>query len=815
MVVRSYTACFASAHAAAGRELTDAELDRIFSAAQARMNRYTRQGMAPRDAAVRAGGELAAEERMSAALQKREAARNVLIRQGLDARAAPGRELATVAEVLSGTNRGTRDAGNSVDAQAHAIPRQILGPMKAELDKQGLLGAIRKRDKQFDRDVAREMWRLRDPAADASGNKFAEATARVLDTAQQTARAMQNEAGAWIGQAEHYITRQNHDMLKVRGGGKAADFAAWRDFILPKLAPDTFDRLASPAEVESFLQKVWQGIASGLHETSSGETLQPFSGPGNLARRVSEERVLHFKDADSWSDYNDRFGHGGVLDGVIHGIEKAGRDVALMRNLGTNPEALFRGWVTKLAEKARDRGDVATAEKLAGNISQNGKTTNVLDVVTGRANLPANHTMAKIGEGVRVMQQLAKLGGVVISSFNDLAVNASVLRHNGVPLLESYARQVAGFLPKDEGRAEVASSLGVGIDGLLRNVMSRFKGDDGMLGKASRTVELFHRLNFMSWYSDSLHSAVGLMLTNNLGRNAGKSLAELAPRLQTTLRRYGIEGSEWDALRAHAAEAPDGEMHLLPSEVSDPALATKLQTYVIDQLREGMHEPRASDRVITTLGTQKGTAVGEAVRLMMQFKNYPLTFARRSLGREFTRDGVDVMGAAHLIVMSTALGYVSTVLKDLAKGRNPRDPQDSAGYAKAVMAAMAQGGGLGIYGDFLFGEANRMGGGLAGTLAGPAVGTLDQARNLFMALRDGAFDKNGAHAEKDIFGQGIELAKNNAPLINLFYTRAALDHFIFFRLQEAANPGYLRRYEANVKRQNDQTFWLRPSEAVH
>jgi hypothetical protein len=815
MVDRSYRHCFESASAAAGRTLSDTELERIFTAAQARMNRYVRTGMAPRDAAVRAGGELAAEERIAAALRRREAARNVLIRQQLDARATPGREATVIREVLSGTVKGTRDAGNSVDAQRHAIPAQILGPMIRDLRDKGLLGAIRGRDKAFDRDVARELWRQRDPGAPKSGNKFAEATAAILHQAQETARAMQNEAGAWIGQADHYITRQNHDMLKVRGAGKDADYRAWRDAILPKLAPDTFDRLESPAEIEPFLRNVWNNIASGLHETSTDATLAPFSGPGNLAKRISQERVLHFKDADSWSDYNQQFGHGGVLDGVIHGIDKAGRDVALMRNLGTNPEALFKGWVDSLANKARDRGDVEIASKLASSVSDRGWNSSILDVVTGKADLPANHTMASIGATIRTMQQLSKLGGVVISSFNDLAVNASVLRHNGVPLLESYARQMVGMLPKGAGQREVADTLAVGIDGLLRNIMYRFKGEDGALGKMSRMVEVFHRANFMTWYSDSLHSAVGLTLTNNLGRNAGKTLAELPARLQTALRRYGIEGTEWDQLRAQAAKAPDGAMHILPSDVTDPALATKLQTYITDQLREGMHEPRAADRAMITWGTQKGTVAGELVRLMMQFKNYPLTFAARSLGREFSRDGVDVMGVAHLIVMSTALGYLSMTLKELAKGRNPRDPNDAQGYAKAVMAAMAQGGGLGIYGDFLFGEANRMGGGLVGSLAGPTAGTLEQAHSLFQAIRDGAFDKSGAHAEKDIFSQGVELAKNNAPLINLFYTRAALDHFIFYRLQEAANPGYLRRYEANVKRQNNQTFWLRPSEAVH
>ena len=40
-------------------------------------------------------------------------------------------------------------------------------------------------------------------------------------------------------------------------------------------------------------------------------------------------------------------------------------------------------------------------------------------------------------------------------------------------------------------------------------------------------------------------------------------------------------------------------------------------------------------------------------------------------------------------------------LKDLLKGKEPRDPNN---LKKTIMAAFLQGGGLGIYGDVLFKE---------------------------------------------------------------------------------------------------------------
>ena len=83
---------------------------------------------------------------------------------------------------------------------------------------------------------------------------------------------------------------------------------------------------------------------------------------------------------------------------------------------------------------------------------------------------------------------------------------------------------------------------------------------------------------------------------------------------------------------------------------------------------------------------------------------------------------------------------------------------------------------------------------------------------LFLALRDPSETKT--RGERFV-AQGLNVLKNNAPVLNLFYTRAAVDHFVLHRLQEAVNPGYLRRYEEKVKKENAQTFWLRPTSSPY
>ena len=57
-------------------------------------------------------------------------------------------------------------------------------------------------------------------------------------------------------------------------------------------------------------------------------------------------------------------------------------------------------------------------------------------------------------------------------------------------------------------------------------------------------------------------------------------------------------------------------------------------------------------------------------------------------------------------------------------------------------------------------------------------------------------------------------AQGNTPFVNLFYTKPALDYLVFYQLQEMVNPGYLRRMERNVKRDQGQEFFLPPSQVV-
>lgn len=261
-------------------------------------------------------------------------------------------------------------------------------------------------------------------------------------------------------------------------------------------------------------------------------------------------------------------------------------------------------------------------------------------------------------------------------------------------------------------------------------------------------------------------------------------------------------------------------------ELAIQELESKFHTYYLNRVHAGVIRGTAREKAYATQGLQAGTPAGEAMRLISQFKQYPMSFVQQILGRYAQEDRFwSIPGAlgrriiadptgtgvkvANLVLTLTAMGYMSTVLKDLAKGRTPRDPTDPRTWA----AAFVQGGGAGLYGDYLFSRVNRFGGTLGEAAAGPFIGSAFDAGDLLLQSREGLLS--------DLFGEGDEaypdnrafnFFKNNTPFLNLFYTRVALDYLILYDAQEWLRPGSLRRMERRLQTDQKQEFMLPPSE---
>lgn len=786
----------------------------------------------------------------SAMIEKRNTAMNILKADARLIYYATGgdRPSKHVEALLSGSQRTFYGAANSVDAIGTSIAARLQGGLIAKLRAANLLRWVNKAGVKDRQDLVNELARITDTAfGRETKNPEAAKAAQIIHEFQERALGMLNAEGAWIGKLPGWIVRQSHDSRRIALAGKGE----WTAFIKQLLDEKTFaENLATP---EEWLGEVWANLATGNHLTF--ENVQSakdpaFNGPGNRAKKLSQDRVLHFKDADAWFAYNEKFGTSSIFEAALHGLDKAGKNTALMRVYGTNPEAAFKSDLDRLI--VEHKSDLEEVGRLSGKSLQH-----TMDYLLGKGSSSGNPSLSHWGAIVRSLTNMASLGGVVLSSFPDLATRAAVLRYNGVGLLERWGSSFSGFGAGAEKR-EVGDLLGVGLDGTLGTVMSRFSATDNLPGTFAKIQSRYFQATLLNWWTDGMKRGVGFVLSRNLANAKGLRFGELHPFLRTNLLRYGIAEDHWNVLRRADTQAVGAENFLtaeslsaLPADAFVPLLASRmadfeaslgpkvkdraakidarrakliaderfnldlaLHTYYTDQANEAVTMPGAYERSFLGGATQTGTALGEAVRFLTQFKSFTTAFTTKQLGREFLRGAtdqngyklgalrtVDGYGITSLIVGSTVLGYLSMTAKELAAGQTPSDPTKIATWGRAL----AQGGGLGIYGDFLLGQYNRFGGGLGETLGGPVVGKISGLLRLFSAIRDG----------DNLGGATWGALRSNIPFANLFYTRMALDYLILYQIQEALSPGSLRRMEQRIKKDSGRDFiFKRPSQAV-
>jgi hypothetical protein len=157
-----------------------------------------------------------------------------------------------------------------------------------------------------------------------------------------------------------------------------------------------------------------------------------------------------------------------------------------------------------------------------------------------------------------------------------------------------------------------------------------------------------------------------------------------------------------------------------------------------------------------------------------------------------------------IMAQSAALGYVAMETKRLLRGQEAFNITEMNN--RIFWAALAQGGGLGLYGDFLFGEVNRFGNSKLETLAGPTAGTIASLGDLLSQARPGEDFKES---------QALSLGLRNLPFGNLWYAKGALDYLLVYHIQEALNPGVLARREQRLRREEGRGYWLPPSRAMN
>ena len=854
----------------AGGGMTRTAARQVLDAVDQRADRLQRElGLTAPEAASRAGKEIADQAAAVAAVQQRNQLMNLQKRM---TRRAKIEEVAAAIGGKTGVDlvRGIRNTmvalntpvrGGRLSAEAEGVTwhDRYLSGVTNELERAGMFQAARSGD--FQRQWGRELYELSmkdagEPAQHSvlrlgkrggvTGNEAAIRIAQTLHKYMSWAKGNLNKEGAWIGDYAGYISRTVHDGDKMRRAG--AD--AWISAITPLLDRSrTFDGVDDPG---AFLRGTYNALVTGVHlsdEGGVGFKDPAFSGPANLAGKISEARVLHFKDAESWLDYQEQFGSGTLLEQVYGSLGRAAHQQALLSRWGTNPGAEFDQDIRWAQEKYRDSHTDAVDKLGQDRVGLKA----IFDTLTGEANRPANRLWAKVWSYVRLDESMAKLGMVMFTHFSAATTKAGELHYQGVPWMQAYGDFFAApFRSMKHGEAAAwADETLAGMEGTNRDIISAFNPNDSKPGVASRLANTFFKLSGLTWLLNKQKAGAEWTLSRRAGMNLDRAHGDLPFQMQRVLNAYDISPAEWDVLRAApdhaqidgrafltpqaAIRAPDaayeamlrdsGKLDLganpdqIARRVEDARqdLAMKTHAWLHDTADRSIVTPGIEDRAFILGGTHPGTMIGEFWRFVAQFKMWPIAAIRQQWGRDLYGTPGDTMGKVggimNLTVGSIITGYAIMTLKDLLKGQNPRNPTDP----RTAIAAMAQGGGVGILGDFLFGDFSRTGQNFAETALGPVLGQgISNVMDLWNRIKARTEGTEGVnmkdHPVRDIGPDAMKLLTDNLPFANLFYTRQALNYLFLHSLQETMRPGYLKRSERSLQQRTGTTMWMSPAE---
>ena len=214
-------------------------------------------------------------------------------------------------KALSGILVGdVRTRLDSVDAKGHAIMVDSMGTLAAALSKAQVLDMFRLGD--LDEKVYIEMFDGLGSSGDVNARKIAE----IIRKHQKNLLDRKNRAGANIGELENYVVRQMHDPLLMMKNFKDLEGSKkeWVNFVKPLLNRErTFDNKPANKTEDEYLEDIFTNLVTGNHTKTSDLSsvdgskfmMDGFTGPKNLAKSMSQSRVLHFKDGMSSYKYKE------------------------------------------------------------------------------------------------------------------------------------------------------------------------------------------------------------------------------------------------------------------------------------------------------------------------------------------------------------------------------------------------------------------------------------------------------------------------------------------------------------------------------
>lgn len=697
--------------------------------------------------------------------------------------------------------RATREFLQKVYVRQQSLERMAHAMMGDAIEK------FRSKRAGFTQDTAGFVDVVRELSGQSTGNAAAKGYGEAIREVFDQLHKMLRDAGGILGKLENYYPQIHTPELIGR-----ASFEEWSNTLMPLLdrqrmidpqtaLPINDDRLLEimKLDYESFK-------TNGLSDVAAGRA--------DINTRQSASRFYHFKNVDAFLQYNQRFGvqDAGLFQATMHHISAMTRDIAIMQEMGPKPNAIMRDFEFQLKDANASPAAVNAIKGMynimAGYNSYHGELPVWYKAMAGWINL----------------KRSAYLGSAPVSAMSDSFFIGMAAKMNGLSATNVMKRYFTLLNPANEADRRVArrhvfvasAASGMSLQG------ARFSDDLGRGGFTGFLSGVTNRASGLAAMTDAGRHAIALELGGQLAelRTLKKTFKDIDPTLRKAAELYGIDEADWDrAMKSTPTymDEVDSEF-LMPENIAvlgqeGLETAQKFSDWMTGMAAIALNEPGLMTRAITTGAIVGDARPGTLNRLMFAniffAKSFPVTVMINHLIPAM-REAAQGRGQrlAQIAIGSAVFGAMALQARQIISGKDPRDMATPTFWT----AAMLQGGGLGLFGDFMFADYNRFGNSMGASLAGPVVGSLESL------IKIGDLDSLGTDADMNkMLADTWKVVNREIPVIRLWYTRLFVERLLLDQVEKTLDPSYssrMRRIEKRMKKQTGQGWWWTPGNAA-
>lgn len=709
---------------------------------------------------------------------------------------------------------------NEAHIRAKSLERMAMVKMGRAVEKyRSKLGGFTQDSAGF-LDVVREMGGV------STGNDIAKAAAEAMRGSMDWIHGLYTGSGGIMGKLEDWVAPHVHTADLLKRGGKSIEkgslskeqaFAKWRDYILPRLDRERmldYDT-ALPMDDAVLLGQMradYEGIVShGLDEIARKAKAgkQMFGKGGGPAKRRMESRFYHFKDVESFIEYNREFGLGddGLFGAYMGHISKMARDTALMQVLTPKPDAVMRNLELEMvADGVRETSNKfvhAAYDVLSGKLDQRGELS----------------WWYKAGNNVLHVARSAYLTGAPISALSDSFFGAYAAKMHGLDasgVIKNYVNLLNPASMEDREIARVAFHAASAANGSSLSG-ARFSDDLGQGGTLPFLANVTNRMSGLGQMTDAMKQAFHMEAAGFMSRlqDLGHKWGDLDKTFRSSLEEAGLREADWEKIMTAEKyiEPQTGAKYIRPEDVAavDEDAAIRLSDWITEIGEFAVNEPSLATRATVTQGFKHG----DFKRLIFSNVFFAKSFGVSVMINHLLPSIRDV-GQGRLarlsttVIGSTIMGALAMQARQVVFGKDARDMTTVPFWT----ASLLQGGGLGLFGDFLFADTSRTGNTFAEMLSigGPGAAV---AWNL---ARAGDLYSLGTEVNTDrVLSDLFKIFNKNTPVIHMWYTRMIVERMLLDQVEKALDPSYnsrIRSVESRMKKQMGQGFWWEPGQAL-